>query len=325
MIFFVLVLSGCKKNGVLVPVGGSGAGGNPTPGQMYQYQVTPSTTNAVIVNFNNPHFVYLDTRVTSKNKLFVFLPGTSASPSNYQLLLTAAAGMGFHSLGLMYPNNSDLYTVAAASPDLTLFGKGRKEIFDGTDQVGGISVDNDNCIRTRLVKLLQYMNTTYPTQNWGQFLNGSTDVQWGNVVIAGHSQGGGHALFISKQVLTDRAISFASIDWNNLLNTSAAWVSMPGATPLGKMYSINHTGDEIFNYTNVQAQMAVMGLTGPAVNIDIAVPPYSNSKTLTSSLNSILPFFPKHSMTCVDLYMPRTPTGDVIDSYVKAWEYLFGK
>lgn len=314
----------CSKTDNSGTGGGSG-GGNPVPAQLYQYQVTPSATNSAIVNFNNPHFVYLDTRVTAKNKLFLFLPGTSATPANYTLLLNAAAGMGYHCIGLMYPNNSDLYTVAAASPDLTLFGKGRQEIFDGTNQVAGVNVDYDNCIKTRLLKLLQYLNSTYPAQNWSQFLNGNTDVQWSKVVIAGHSQGGGHAMYIAKQVLTDRAVSFASIDWNSLLNTSAAWVTQPGATPMSKFYSINHIGDEIFNYTNVQTQLTAMGFTGPAVNVDVATTPYSSSHTLTSSLSSALPLFPKHSMTCLDLYLPRTGTGVVIDTYVKAWEYLLDK
>ena len=317
LLLLSVVFAGCKKKD-------TGGGGNPAPAQLFQYRILPSATNPAIVNFNSQHYVYFDTRVISKNKLFVFLPGTSGAPANYSLLLTAAAGMGFHSLGLTYPNNSDLYTVAATGTDLSLFGKGRQEIFDGTDQVSGISVDNNNCIRTRLVKLLQYLNTTYPAQNWSQYLNGSNDVQWSKIVIAGHSQGGGHALYIAKQVLTDRAVSFASIDWNTQLNAGATWVSLPGATPVNKMYSINHIGDEIFSYANVQVQLAAMGFTGPPVNVDNTASPYSNSHTLTSNYSSALPLA-KHSMTTLDLYLPKAGNGNVIDAYLNAWEYLFGK
>lgn len=318
-IFLVLFfLPGCKKSD-------SSGSGDPVAGQLYSYQVSPSATNPAIVNFNSQHYVYLDTRVTAKNKLFLFLPGTSGTPANYTTLLKAAAGMGYHSIGLMYTNNSDLYTIAAASSDLSLFGKCRQEIFDGSDLVSGLSVDNNNCIRTRLVKLLQYLESKYPDQNWGQFLSGNNEMLWGRVVIAGHSQGGGHALYIAKQVLTDRAISFASIDWNSLQNTSASWVTLPGATPMTKMYSINHTGDEIFSYANVQTQLAAMGFTGPAVNVDNTASPYNNSHTLTSSYSSSLLPLANHCVTSLDLYLPTTTNGNLIDTYTKAWEYLLGK
>jgi hypothetical protein len=177
----------------------------PAPGQLYEYKVLPSVTSTAISSFNSEHFAYLDTRVTAKNKLFVFLPGTTGSPAFYTLILKKAAALGYHSIGLMYPNNSDLYIAAANNPDNTAFGKGRKEIFEGTDQIAGVNVNADNCIKTRLIKLLQYMQAQHPTENWQQFLAGS-DVNWSKVVIAGHSQGGGHAFYISKLVAVDRAI-----------------------------------------------------------------------------------------------------------------------
>ena len=255
----------------------------------------------------------------------MFLPGTTGSPALYTLILKKAAALGYHSVGLMYPNNSDLYIAAANNADNTAFGKGRKEIFEGTDQIAGVNVNADNCIKTRLIKLLlQYMQAQHPTENWQQFLSGS-DVNWSKVIVAGHSQGGGHAFYISKQVTVDRAISFSSIDWNGLLNTSAAWVSQVGATPVSQLYAFNHPLDEIFSYANIQTQLTAMNLTGAPVNIDLVATPYNASHRLIStSTAAVTIFFPNHNITCLDQYVPKTASGDVKAEYVKCWDYLLG-
>lgn len=168
------------------------------------------------------------------------------------------------------------------------------------------------------------MQAQHPTENWQQFLSGS-DVNWSKVVVAGHSQGGGHAFFIAKQVAVDRAISFASIDWNGLLNISAAWVSQPGATPVSKFYSVNHPLDEIFNYANVQTQLTDMNLPGTPVNIGSDVPPYNAShRLITTALPALLVIFPNHNIACLDQYVPKTVSGDVDPAFVKCWDYLLG-
>jgi hypothetical protein len=269
--------------------------------------------------------VVLDTRTTLKNKLFVFLPGTTGFPSVYKLIVKKAASMGYHSIGLMYPNSTDLYTASAASSDNTLFGKCRQEIFDGSDQTTGVSVNADNCIRTRLQKLLLYLNTMHPDQRWDQYLSNGT-VDWSKIILAGHSQGGGHALYISKQVALDRAISFSSIDWNTNLGRSANWVSVPGQTPIGKLYTINSLYDQIFAYSNVQTQMADMGMIGPAMSIEDNLKPYQNSHTLTTRTSAaVFVLFPDHNMTCLDQYIPKTSTGAVLPIIDQAWTYLIGE
>jgi hypothetical protein len=296
----------------------------PDAPQLFEYKITPSTTHAPITQFNAEHFVYLDTRVTRKNKLFVFLPGTSGAPGFYQLILKQAAAAGFHTIGLMYPNASDMYIASSASPDNTQFSRCRLEILTGTDATNGVNVDVDNCINTRLVKLLQYLQQQYPAQNWQQFLSGSNP-DWSKITVAGHSQGGGHAFYISKLQTVDRAISFSSIDWNSLLARSAAWVSQPGATPATKLYSFVSPADQLFAYANVQTQWADMGLTGPVVNSDNTSAPYANSRTLiTTATPAFNAFVPDHNITCLDLYVPKLGT-DPAPAFINVWNYLIGR
>jgi hypothetical protein len=325
-LYFLLLLTifSCKKSDNNNSGNNNNNNNQETP-QLFKYEITPSATNPAISSFNNVHEVALDTRTTLRNKLFVFLPGTGGFPSVYQLIVNKAAAMGYHSIGLMYPNSQAIYTAAGSSTNLNDFGNCRQEIFDGVDHATGVSVDGNNCIHSRLIKLLEYLQQQHPTQNWGQFLSGS-DVDWSKVVVAGHSQGGGHAFYISKIKSVERAISFASIDWNSNFNQGAAWINMTGATPVSKLYSINGLRDQIFAYANVQTQLSDLGLAGPAMSIDGNNPPYSNSHTLTTNATPALaePFTNHHNLTCLDAYVPKDALGNPAPNFDKAWSYLLG-
>lgn len=291
-------------------------------GALYEYNIAPSATNPSIFLYNNSHFVSVDTRTTLRNKLFIFLPGTGGSPDFYRLIVRRAAALGYHAVGLMYPNGSELYSWSGSNPDNSQFGKCRQEIFDGTNQTLGVTVDGNNCIKGRLVKLLQYLATQYPSLNYQQFLNGN-DLKWNQCVLAGHSQGGGHAFYIAKQVSVDKTIAFASIDWNALLGRSADWESVSGATPISKFYSFNSPRDEVFNYTNVQTQLNDMGIQGAAVSIDNSTIPYNNTRRLiTNATPATLIVVPNHNVTCLDPYVPKTSRGAVTTAFTNAWNYL---
>lgn len=321
LLFAVSLLSSCERTEITPDIE-SVQQPQQRVAAFYEYLIRPSVTNPSIFLFNNNHYVCVDTRTTLRNKLFVFFPGTGGSPEFYKLIVKRAAALGYHAIGLMYPNGSELYSWSAANPDNTQFGKCRQEIFDGTNQTLGVTVDGNNCIKGRLNKLLIYLSTQYPTLNFQQFINGN-DVFWNKCVLAGHSQGGGHAFYIAKRVAVDKTIAFASIDWNTLLGRSAAWVTTSGATPISKFYSINSTRDEVFSYTNVQTQLTVMGLTGAATSIDNTSSPYGGTRRLITSANPATAIVvPNHNLTCLDAYVPKTSTGTVTTSFTNAWNYL---
>jgi hypothetical protein len=317
---FILIICSCKKH----EINNNGGGNNNPPvdtTQLYQYSILPSLTNPAITTYNSEHYVCFDTRVTAINKLFVFLPGTTGAPAFYKLIIQQASSMGYHAIGLMYPNSTDMYVAASTSSDNSLFGKCRQEIFDGSNQASGVSVDQNNCIQQRLIKLLQYLQQQYPGQNWQQYLiNG--EVNWNKVVLAGHSQGGGHAFYISKLVPLYRAISFSSMDWNSLLGRSADWIANTGATPAASLHSFNSINDQLFAYNNVSTQLNELGLPGPSKSIDVFPTPYSGSHQLTTNAApAISVLVPDHNLTCLDQYVPKS--GNVVaPNFRDAWAYL---
>ena len=74
-------------------------------GQTVIKKVKPSDTDPLITTFNtDSNYVYLNTSVPAKNILVVHLPGSYGEPKRATLFGTLAADLGFHSIGLMYPN-----------------------------------------------------------------------------------------------------------------------------------------------------------------------------------------------------------------------------
>lgn len=76
----------------------------------------------------------------------------------------------------------------------------------GEDVSPLVSVNAANSITGRLVSLLTYLNSNFPTEGWGQYLTNGQP-RWDLITVAGHSQGGGHAGYLAKLVSLDRAVT----------------------------------------------------------------------------------------------------------------------
>lgn len=318
-LFLLLLMTmsgGCgKENDTLVTP-------TPAPGKLATF-VAPAMTDAAITTYPDSHYVYLNRTVTPIKKLLVFLPGASAKPSFYKLFVETAGDMGYHAVGLMYPNPAGAYNTGAcaSSTDADCFGKLRQETLDGTDQTPIIDVTPANSILNRLTKLLTYLARTYPDDAWGQYLDAAGKPVWANIVMAGHSQGAGHAGFMTKKYPLARAILLANKDFTGL-NQPAAWYSVPNVTGSNaNVYGFTHSQDE---FADQQAVWKVLTLEayGAVLNADNTTA-YSGSHTLTSNKalasmpNSTLGF---HSLVAVDRFTPRN--ADNSPAFAAVWTYL---
>ena len=211
-----------------------------------EHIILPSTTDPACSTPNNNHFVYINQTLTAKNKLFLFFPGTGGVPFNQRLLLKHAANLGYHSIGLTYPNTQSINELCINVSDTTCHSRARLEVFDGADRHDSINVDVSNSIKNRTLKLLQYLATTYPSENWSQYYTGTT-INWNKIIVSGHSQGGGHAGIISKLNTVDRVVMFAATDWINSLNRYADWITWNSVTTSDKYYGFIHQQDEAIN------------------------------------------------------------------------------
>ena len=100
----------------------------------------PSATDPAITQFNDNHYAVVDPAVTNRGLLVLFLPGTGATPSQYCLFPQDAASLGFHALGLMYPNTNaiNILCVQNAPFDPNAAGNARLDGIKGTNIVSAV-------------------------------------------------------------------------------------------------------------------------------------------------------------------------------------------
>lgn len=282
--------------------------------------VTPSDTDFNITDPNNRHHIYRNTTVTQKDKLFLFLPGSNAVPFNYRKILGSAADLGYHVIGLTYPNEIPMAVLCQTSIDTSCHSNGRLEIFDGIDRHTGIEVDESNSIQNRLIKLLIYLHNQYPQDNWNQFIDGDSIV-WNKIAIGGHSQGGGHAAIISKIKEVDRALLFATVDWLPALNRFPDWLDWQSETPAERYVGFIHELDEEVGFAIQKLYWAKLGMWGnrQVVLADTSQAPYGYTQTLSTQITPANNPTSYHGCVAVDFFTPSENSTPILEPI---WHYL---
>jgi hypothetical protein len=285
-----------------------------------EHLVQPNMADPLCGEPNNFHFIYTNSNVAQKDRLFLFFPGTGSIPFNYREILKHAANIGFHSIGLTYPNSEAINDICLTSVDTTCHSRARLEIFDGIDRHADVNVDENNCIEKRTLKLLTYLSNTYPNENWGQYLNGN-EIQWEKIIVSGFSQGGGHAGIISKIKQVERVVMFAAMDWIPLLNRNADWISWSGPTSESRYYGFTHQNDEKIDFNKIQITWDNYGMNnfGSLVLVDTTYIPYGNSHQLYTLLPPANDPEKFHNAVVVDV---NTPFNNNQPIYAPVWTYM---
>ncbi len=285
--------------------------------------VNPQTTDPQIDTFLGQHYVARNPSITQRDRLIVFFPGTNGLPFNYRTFINLAADMGFHSLGLSYVNGDGVNELCGPTGDLNCYGNVRLEIVDGTERSTLVSVNRPNSIENRLIKLLIYMQQTNPSANWAQYLDANNQIRWDRIVVAGHSQGGGHSGIIGKNHRVERVIMFAAMDFSGFRNSVANWILAPGVTPNSEFYGFSLQQDEEVNYFLLSTRAWVaygMDAFGSPINVESVASPYKNTHSLNSNFQSIPSGSNYHGAVVVDSRFPVDQNG--VSIYEPVWRYL---
>lgn len=219
--------------------------------QVKVLRVNPRETAPGIVMVHGPHIAVYDSQAPHRHRLLLFLVGTGAKASSSLALDRDAARWGVHVISLDYENNvvavsfaHDLNTAA--------FGNYRKAIVTGAPVSARIKVNPGNSILNRFQKLLAYLAKHDPGGGWSQFLDDGHPV-WSQIIVAGHSQGAGHAAYIGKMSHVDRVLMFSGPqDYMDNLHEPALWQSGKSATPASRFFAFLNLHDPF----NVHHQIA---------------------------------------------------------------------
>jgi hypothetical protein len=286
-----------------------------------QHAVAPNTADPASSEPNNVHFAYPNANGTPQNKLFLFFPGTGGTPFFYRYILKHAAGLGYHAIGLSYPNEQSINETCIDVADSTCHSRARLEVLTGENLHAVIEVDSNNCIERRTLKLLQYLDNNFPGENWGQFFAGNA-ILWNKVLVSGHSQGGGHAGIISKLYEVDRVIQFAATDWVAPLSRVADWITWSGPTPDDRYYGFIHQMDQSINLPLQLFTWDQYGMDafGDAILVDDLDFPYNESHKLYTGITPSGDPTQYHGSVVTDVYTPIDGNGDPV--LAEVWTYL---
>lgn len=257
--------------------------------------VQPKQTDPNYASSDQSHYVVRNT-TTHFNKLLLFLGGSFSVPKDYNSFCDHAATIGLDVVSLSYPNDVATAPLGANS-DTNIFSNYRDEICFGNQVSNVVSVDILNSITTRATKLLLFLNAAYPNENWGQYITSTNNLVWNKIIVAGHSQGAGHASYLGKKILVDRVVMLSGPnDYSTFFNSPANWLIQNGQTALNKQYALLHQRDEIVPYTYQVENLKGLGLLSSnqsPVLADNLLPPYLHAHAL--SLN--IPALSFHSST----------------------------
>ena len=272
---------------------------------------------------------------TPRSKLFVFLPGTQGRPSQYSYVLRAAAGRGLHAVGLNYPNAVAMGSLCQVSADPECYWLARRHVIfgSGSPVPGQPAVSPADSIVNRLNQLIIWLNANHPREGWGQYLLADQTVNWSKVVMAGHSQGGGHAGVLAKSFAFSRAVYFsAPEDWNEVTNEPASWTRIKAnVTPASLQFGFGSDADTLVPNAHAFAHWDNLGLSKPVsgpVLVEATAPPFSGAQQLRTAIppnpasTALTPALRNHGVTVVDTSTPLDGSGKPLFDVNGVWDHL---
>lgn len=155
--------------------------------------------------------------------LVLLLNGSGGSPAQMAFdpgrnLFTAAAESGNHVLALAY--RSDLAVAEMCGPRPDCYAPTRSTQLSGVFQPGAdgslADIREDEGVIPRLDQALRALDAARPGAGWSAFIGnarasaGADRIAWQRIIVAGHSQGGGHAAYLGKLYPVMRVVQFSS-------------------------------------------------------------------------------------------------------------------
>ena len=204
--------------------------------------VAPGQTDPAIAAIHGPNLALYDTQAASRHRLFLFFVGTGGNATNSLAMARIIARWGYHVISLDYDNN--VITVACAhSLDPTAFDHYRQAIITGAPVSDIVKVPAPDAILNRFQKLLAYLVTHDPQGGWDEFMQDDKPA-WNKIIVAGHSQGSGHAAYLGKMFNVDRVLIFSGPqDYLDDLRQPAPWLSGHSATPPSRFFAFLSQND----------------------------------------------------------------------------------
>lgn len=307
---------------------GNSGHGTATTATTVHYSVTPAQADPGSSQWQSPHQIWRPATLPAADRLVLFLPGSGATPAQYSLLLQHWAARGHAVIGLSYPNTTAVGRLCEGQfATAGCFGQVRQEILTGEDANKLVTIPPQESVFARLSALLTYLEAEHPADGWGRWLADGAPV-WANIVVTGHSQGGGHAALIGKQVAVARVVMLAATEDTAASGLPATWITDPGVTATARYFGFDHSHDPFWE-SNL-ANWSALGLNqhGALVDVDGAGGSFAASRRLYTAMTpatGINHGGDPHDSVAVDAFTPLHSDGTPWYALDGTWAYLLGQ
>jgi pimeloyl-ACP methyl ester carboxylesterase len=248
-----------------------------TTGSMHTHFRLDSGGGSIFV----PNAYNYASRTVTKGPLLLFLAATGLHPANYQQFLSTARADGYHVLALDYWNTGQSVQKTCGT-NADCYTKVQRNRLDGSQPSQFSAVAPSNSIVVRLRAAIGHLEASDPNGDWGRYLD-PQGVDWENIVVAGHSQGGGESAYIAHVHLVRGVLMFSSpVDSDH--GVEASWMRSKGATPASRMYGFDDSGDTF--YSRIVASWNALGMPASHQLVTHRVlggPGMSHLKTITDA------------------------------------------
>lgn len=273
--------------------------------QLKVLEIAPDATGSRITVVHGPHIALYDPAAPSHHQLVLMIEATGDHATRMRVFDSCFAAMGYHVISIDYPNNV-ISTTCSTSSDSSCFDNFRQEINFGTPVSDVVEVDSVNSIVNRVSKLLVYLAAHDPQGKWDAFLNGRQP-RWDKIIVAGHSQGAGHAAYPGKCFHLAGVLMFSGPqDYLKVFHHPAPWQYRRGLTPPSRQFAFLHLHDPF----NIHFQAAdVAAVTGfPSTDttmVSPGQPVHSNRHILVNNIDT------------------RDPHGSTLNPvFIRVWSYM---
>ncbi|MCP4846541.1 MAG: hypothetical protein GY899_01170 [Verrucomicrobiaceae bacterium] len=273
---------------------------NPEAGEHPKINYTFTDKNGKITDLQH---AAVDTRVVSRGQLVIWLM------SHNQRLFESITGYGLHAIQPHYANRW-FSTVPRELHDAgNCLGDIRLEAATGDDHSKLVDIPKPDGLAARSLELVKWLVENNPEGKWEQFLTGDgDDLLWEKVILSGSSHGSTTSARLAKQRKVARVVMFCGPR-----DQLESWQGLPSATPANRYFGFTHVLDTGWTGDHYCRSWQMLGLSrfGSLVNVDMAKPPFGNSRRLVTN--------------CDVKNDPRRAHGIVVrgDAWDEVWRYLY--
>jgi hypothetical protein len=198
----------------------------------------------------------------TRGELLLFFNGSGGSPRtaiddpahNYY---TVARDLGLHVLAVSYRSDEAIGRLCApGSPTRdACFEPTRRAVITGEPQAGAAAeladIEVHEGIYGRVAAALRTLSLADPAGGWDAFVDESVSdpgasIAWADVIVSGHSQGGGHAALLGKLHAVSRVVMLAS-PCDGSAGSPATWLTRTAElqTDASRFFALGAMGDTI--------------------------------------------------------------------------------